>query len=150
MPPLLNGLLQLTLLAFLPGPQVKLNQVFNPGFAQCPSTAGGCAQENPIFQLLTQPQTNFNVAANFHRLSYAGLAPSAGFCDQSNSCNEAAWQSEWTQVINQYNTGGNGYTYDFIVSKKPKVVIPGGLIVSGIVNNGALNCTPQSPTPDYP
>ena len=148
------GLLQLTLLAFAPGPQVKLNQVFNPGYsspANCPSAAGACVQPaTPIFQLLTQPQTNFNLAANFHRLSYQALVKTAGFCDQTNSCNDAAWQSEWTQVINQYNSTGNGYTYSYVVSKKPKVVIPGGLIVSDIVNNGARSCTPQSPTPDYP
>jgi hypothetical protein len=85
------GLLQFSLLAFSQGSQqVKLNSIFNPGYAQtCPAAAQPCAPygNTPLYQLLTQPQTNFNLGAAFHRQSYEAF-PANTFCDGTNSCNE--------------------------------------------------------------
>jgi len=126
------GFFQLTLLAFSRGSkQVQLNQVFNPGYSSaqsCPIAA--CAPITPIYQLLTQPQTNFDLAGKFHRLSYGTFGPRA-FCDMTNSCNTALWQREWTQVMNFFNSDGNGYTG----------------FISDIVKNGDNSFAPQNPNP---
>ena len=126
------GFFQLTLLAFSRGSkQVQLNQVFNPGYSSaqsCPIAA--CAPITPIYQLLTQPQTNFDLAGKFHRLSYGTFGPRA-FCDMTNSCNTALWQREWTQVMNFFNSDGNGYMG----------------FISDIVKNGDSFFAPQNPNP---
>jgi hypothetical protein len=128
------GLFQLTLVAFSPGPQAQLNTVFNPGYSTtCPPTATCIQPITPIYQLIVMPQTNFDLAGTFHRLSYAQLAGLNAFCDNTTPsvCNQALWQTEWTQIIHRFNINGNGYT---------------GL-PSGIVTNGDTVYAPQNPNP---
>jgi hypothetical protein len=128
------GLFQLTLLPFTPGPRVQLNQVFNPGY----STPSSCPIQNcatavtPLYQLLTQPQTNFDLAGQFHRLSLQNLIGKAKLKDcRPNNCNTDVWQVQWTQIIHEFNPSGNGY----------------GGFVSQIVNNGDAVYAPRNPSP---
>ena len=111
------GLLQLTLLAFGPGLQVKLNRVFNPGYSSgqsCPAAARPCAPygTTPLYQLLTQPQANFNLGGNFHFLTLSAEQSSGlSLCGISNRiCNESQWEQQWSQIINQYNVNGPAYS----------------------------------------
>jgi hypothetical protein len=130
------GFFQLTLLAFSAGaPQVALNQAFNPGYSSghCPLPSGTpCATITPLYQLISQPQTNFDLAGRFHRISY-GTFPAGTFCESTNSCNNTRWQIEWSQVINLFNRTGNGYT---LASPIP---------ISTIVSNGDALYAPQNP-----
>jgi hypothetical protein len=130
------GFFQLTLLAFSAGaPQAALNRAFNPGYSSghCPLPAATpCAPDiTPLYQLISQPQTNFDLAGKFHRISY-GTFPQGTFCDSSNSCTTTSWQIEWSRVINLFNRTGNGYTL-------------GTPAISAIVSNGDTTYAPQNP-----
>jgi hypothetical protein len=129
------GFFQLTLLAFSPGPQVALNRAFNPGYSSghCPLPATTpCATDiTPLYQLISQPQTNFDLAGRFHHISY-GTLPASTFCENTNSCTNVKWQGEWSQVINLFNRKGNGYTLDSVG-------------ISAIVSDGDVRYAPQNP-----
>jgi hypothetical protein len=130
------GFFQLTLLAFSAGaPQAALNRAFNPGYSSghCPLPAATpCAPDiTPLYQLISQPQTNFDLAGKFHRISY-GTFPQGTFCDSSNSCTATSWQIEWSRVISLFNRTGNGY-------------ILGTPAISAIVSNGDTTYAPQNP-----
>jgi len=128
------GFFQLTLLPFTPGPRIQLNQAFNPGY----STASSCPIQNCVFpmktlyQLLAQPQTNFDLAGNYHKLSLKTLVSQGKLTDcRPNNCNTAVWQLEWTEIIREFNRPGNGY----------------GGFVSQIVSDGDLIYAARNPSP---
>jgi hypothetical protein len=92
------GLLQLTLLPFGDDPRgLKLKGIFDPSVT-------------PIYQLLTQVETNFRLAAQYHNQTFRSLAASPGFtpCTLTN-CNESRWQEQWYAVFKDYNPQGKGY-----------------------------------------
>jgi hypothetical protein len=80
----------------------------------------------PVYNLVSQPQTNFDLAAHFHRLSYQGTTDRTVLCEQSNTCNQTLWQKEWSTIIQKYNSNSPGY----------------GL---AIVTNGDGQYAPQNP-----
>lgn len=116
------GLLQLTLLPFGPGPRGdKLRSTFDPN-------------DTPIYQLLTQAETNFRLAAQFHNQTLRGLVatPSNRFtpCGLTD-CNESRWQQQWYTVFNDYNPSGAGYN-----NTKPEKTI---------IEVGASDYAPEEP-----
>ncbi len=94
------GFLQLTLIPFDNSVRGrKLKGIFDPS-----STA--------IFQLLTQPETNFKLAAQFHKQSLTDLIGTAANhftpCGPDH-CTESSWEDQWYNVFLAYNTSGAGY-----------------------------------------
>jgi hypothetical protein len=95
------GLLQLTLQPFddtVAGQ--KLKGIFDPS-------------ARPIYQLLTQPETNFELAGQFHKQSYSALValPANGFKScATETCTEAEWENSWYQTVRAYNIDGRGYS----------------------------------------
>jgi len=95
------GFLQFTLLAFDNSQRgTRLKAVFDP------SKTG---QE--LYQLLSHPEKNFSLAANFHRESYpvvqkAGTPQLCGMDD----CTQAKWINEWVAIFREYNSNGAGYS----------------------------------------
>jgi len=138
------GFFQLTLLPFTAGSsQVQLNKVFNPGYTTTCPIAKDCASTiTPLYQLITQPQTNFDLAGSFHVLSLKALKANNQIAPcQPDNCGGGLWQEQWTQVINQFNAKGRGYTYSVIKGLK-------GIIgLSDIVSKGESVFAPQNPNP---
>lgn len=90
------GFLQLSLIPFdSTNKGLRLTQAFNPS-------------TRPIYQLMTQPATTFDLAGHFHQLSFAAVYPNSPPCT-TNSCNEVLWEQEWTSVFLSYNPQGAGY-----------------------------------------
>ncbi len=112
------GFLQFTLLPFDPSTTngQQLTAAFNPS-------------QTALYQLVTQLETNFSLAAIYHSQSFNTLLsrPKTTFvpCGPTN-CNEAKWEAEWISVFKLYN-GSPAYANGTIVKE------------------GAQNYTPVAP-----
>lgn len=120
------GLLQVTFLLY--GKLPSLKKILDPS-------------KEPLYDLLTLPQKNFEMAAAFHNQQFITMfiAPAHKFqqCGP-NDCNEQKWQDQWYRVINVYNPSGTGYS-----TAKSAPIVPKASPV--IVTQGATAYAPQSP-----